>query len=372
MSLLIVFGYLLCLLICISVIYVRQVYSYFERKGFSYEKPSFPLGNVNNVGCTDHLIFRGQKVYNQFKNEQCAGMFFTFRPIILAISPEFIQNILIKDFTVFHNRGAYVNERDDPMSAHLFALEGQKWKNMRNKLRPTFTSGKLKQMFDTIAETSDKLVNVIMKRVNSLEGINLKDFCTRYTADVIGLCAFGVECNALNDQKSEIMELDELLNRLTIRSWLRIIFFINFPRLAQFFKVRAIPVQASSFLFQILTDVVEYRESNNVQKKDFLNTLMNIKNSGRTDVTDDEHLGTITFNELAAQSFLFFFVGYETTATALFFVFYELAYNTEIQDKVRKEIMNVVERKNGKLDYESISEMTYMDKVLDGKINQYF
>lgn len=45
---------------------------------------------------------------------------------------------------------------------------------------------------------------------------------------------------------------------------------------------------------------------------------------------------------------------------------YELAYRTEIQDKLRKEINDVLERHNDEINYDAINEMTYLDQVVNG------
>jgi len=72
-------------------------------------------------------------------------------------------------------------------------------------------------------------------------------------------------------------------------------------------------------------------------------------------------------NTLAAQVFVFFFGGFETSSTTMTFCLYELSLHQDIQDRVRKEIDVVLQKHEGKLTYESIKEMEYLDKVVAGK-----
>lgn len=50
------------------------------------------------------------------------------------------------------------------------------------------------------------------------------------------------------------------------------------------------------------------------------------------------------------------------------FALYELAYRNEIQEKLRKEVTDVEKRHNGEITYEAISEMTYLDQVVNGEL----
>lgn len=50
---------------------------------------------------------------------------------------------------------------------------------------------------------------------------------------------------------------------------------------------------------------------------------------------------------------------------------YDLAVNQNIQDKVRQEINEVLKKHDGKITYESILEMTYLEKVINGKLENF-
>jgi cytochrome P450 family 6 len=51
------------------------------------------------------------------------------------------------------------------------------------------------------------------------------------------------------------------------------------------------------------------------------------------------------------------------------FCLYELAINPDIQEVLRNEIDTVLEKHDGNMSYETIQEMTYLDKVVAGKLN---
>jgi cytochrome P450 family 6 len=70
---------------------------------------------------------------------------------------------------------------------------------------------------------------------------------------------------------------------------------------------------------------------------------------------------------IAAQAFVFFLAGFETTSTTMTFCLYELARNPDIQERVRNEIDTVLNNHDGNITYEAISEMVYLDKVVSGK-----
>lgn len=74
----------------------------------------------------------------------------------------------------------------------------------------------------------------------------------------------------------------------------------------------------------------------------------------------------MTLEEVAAQAFIFFLAGFETSSATISFCLHELSINTEIQTRLQKEVDEVVSRTGGNLTYEDIVRMPYLDMVIAG------
>lgn len=74
-------------------------------------------------------------------------------------------------------------------------------------------------------------------------------------------------------------------------------------------------------------------------------------------------------NAIAAQAFVFFAAGYETASATISFCLHELALNPDIQEKTRQDIADNMDEHDGKLTYECVSAMKYLDKVILGEFS---
>ena len=69
---------------------------------------------------------------------------------------------------------------------------------------------------------------------------------------------------------------------------------------------------------------------------------------------------------MISQALLFFLDGFETSSVTMSNTLYELALHQDIQDKLRCEIKEVME-KDKQLTYENVKNMKYLNKVFKGK-----
>ena len=68
-----------------------------------------------------------------------------------------------------------------------------------------------------------------------------------------------------------------------------------------------------------------------------------------------------------AQSLSFLIAGIQTSANTKTFALYELALHPEIQQSLRAEIIQVLNKHDGKLTYDGMQEMLYLDRVVSGE-----
>jgi cytochrome P450 family 6 len=188
-------------------------------------------------------------------------------------------------------------------------IKGEKWKNLRHKLSATFTSGKMRLMCPIIEAYSNGLVELIGSFAGDSAGNDVKNICTRFTADVIGSCGFGIECNAMREEHTEMMQMGKFFDITDARTRANF-FFVNFFRkLARRLRMKVTPQFISDFFLPMIRETYELRMSSDVNRNDFLSLLIQIKRFGKLKDEEMENVGTMTFNELAAQAFIFFIAG---------------------------------------------------------------
>lgn len=345
----------------------KKRFRFWSDRGVEFIEPELPFGNFKTLGKVEHIAPITKRHYEYFKTKGVpyGGVFMLSSPLLYILDVKLIKTLLVKDFGYFPNRGVYFNERDDPLSAHMFAIEGQKWKTLRNKLSPTFTSGRIKMTFPLVVEVCKQFCDHLEEVVQGVNEVEMHDLLSRYTIDVIGTCAFGIECNSFRDPDNEFRRYGKIAFDKLPHSPLVVYLMKAFRKYANALGMKMLHEDVSSFFSNVVRDTIDYREKNNVVRNDFMDLLLKLKNTGRLEEAGEE-IGKLSFDEIAAQAFIFFNAGFDTSSTAMTYTLYELAMNREAQEKARKCVLDIFAANGGQLTYESVANMGYLDQCISG------
>lgn len=272
--------------------------NYWKSRSIPSIEPDLWHGNTQGMGTNYHTMDFMKRVYNEFKGQGgFGGAFISVNPVLVITNLDLVKSVLIKDFKYFQNRGIYYNSKDDPISEHISNIEDEKWKNVRSKLTPTFTSGKLKLMFETISSFADKL-NIVIKRESSDCGsIEIKDILARFTSDVIGNVAFGIECDSLKDKNSKFYEM--AVRSMNSFDFIQRLVLMGFRKLARLFKLKLTPSDVSEFHMNTVKEIILQRKNGNADKRaDLMNILIDLMKRKE-----------LTFNQVVGNAFFYFVAG---------------------------------------------------------------
>lgn len=142
-----------------------------------------------------------------------------------------------------------------------------------------------------------------------------------------------------------------------------IIYIYIFP-FSPFPQLRIIPRDVSEFFVTAVKETMTEREKQNFARKDFMQLLIQLKNEG------EEPGLKMTVEKVAAQAFVFFLAGFETSSTTMSFALYELAKNPPMQRALRKEMDEALEKFGG-FTYEAMQEMKFLDRIVSETLRKY-
>ena len=150
-----IFCLLLISALTLLFLWIKHHYSYWARNNVQFIKPVPVVGNIADI-LTMKKGFPEQ-MWHFYR--QCSaplvGIYMATRHALLLRDLELIKRVMIKDFHLFSNLSVTLDSHSDPLGDNnLFFLRNPKWRLVRNKLSPVFSSGKLKQMFPLMVTVS--------------------------------------------------------------------------------------------------------------------------------------------------------------------------------------------------------------------------
>ncbi|KAJ1530199.1 hypothetical protein ONE63_005126 [Megalurothrips usitatus] len=319
-----------------------------------------------------------QEIYTMCreKGQPCAGFYLCTFPTLVAVDLELIRAIVAKDFSHFMGRGVSFDRENEPMSANLINLEGNEWRSVRHKLTPTFSSGRMRAMFPLVSACAEEMVAVLRTQAAPGETVSMLDMSARYSIDVIGSCAFGIQANALTEPETEFRVMGERAMRF---SAIRLLSFFLPPRVSalmrKYLNVTMFDKDVTRFFNSVFEENFQFRQQSDVKRHDFVDLLLEIKNNAKleegADGKDSTGLAGNIDDIIQAQALVFFLAGFETISGTLANTMTELAHNPDVQDKARAEVQRVLAKHGGQITYEALHDLTYLEQVIEETMRLY-
>ncbi|OAD56183.1 Cytochrome P450 9e2 [Eufriesea mexicana] len=306
-----------------------------------------------------------KEAYNVHPEAKYVGFFDFSMPVIMLKDLDLIKSITVKNFEHFPDHRNLQNEDTEPMfNKNLFALRGERWKEVRNLLSPAFTSSKMKMMYVLMRDCAKEYGNYLANLKEEESIIELKNAFTRYTNDVIATCAFGVNVNSMKDPKNKFYVLGR--EATNFGRWQSLKFFLvrSAPWLTDRLGISIIRPEITKFFKDLVETTIKTRDEQNIVRPDMIQLMMETR--GKLGPGKE-----LSIMDMTAQAFVFFFGGFESTSTLMCFAAYGVGVNEEIQRRLQAEIDQVLEECNGNVTYEAINEMKYLDAVIYESLRMY-
>nr|AZR39447.1 cytochrome P450 [Agasicles hygrophila] len=375
---------------------IAAVIYYFYDKVIYWKKKNVPQEDIINAVKTIVTFIMGKSVfadfvvdgYKLFPNARYTGIYQSTRPLLMIKDLDLIKDIAVKNFDHFTDHSNFLSDVSEPLWArNLFALKGQKWRDMRPILSPSFTSSKMKMIFHLISECAENFSNFFSNKEEEVIEVEFKDVFTRFTNDVIATTAFGVKTDSLKDRENDFYVMGNKLTKFT-SVWLGIKLFIIVlaPKIADLFKLSFFDKEVTAFFTKTINSTIETRKEKGIVRPDMIHLLMQAQKEQEEHSINDKSFAAQEESELgkgggqhvqlsnldiAAQAFIFFFGGFDSVSTAMSFMAYELAINPAEQSRLREEILETLQNCNGHLTYEALLKMEYMDMVVSESLRKW-
>ncbi|XP_026727646.1 cytochrome P450 6B1-like [Trichoplusia ni] len=373
-------------------------HDYWRSRGV-FSPPAWPVvGHILSV-----VMFKEQggmcfkRIYDTYKDERYLGTHQFYQRTLVVRDPELIRRVCVNDFQHFTDRGFFFNKDVDPMAGSVLFLRGNEWKRLRTKISPIFSPNKLRGMFPLIENTAGEFVTRVKDLLSQPKDVTSKiveenpvgpsngvgqvssvvdseKLVGGYTADAIVPCAFGLKSNVMYNDEDPFAVALHAFYEMSVFNIFEKTMRQFWPAFVLFFRMRIIPKKTHDFFYNIVTSVLRAREKGVQEKRgDFIDMMMALRNddTNNNSCKKDNEDVEITDMVISANAFIIFLGGFETTSSTLAFLFLELAADQRVQEAMRQEIREVLEKHEGKITYELLQELVYMEMVIQETLRLY-
>ena len=242
----------------------------------------------------------------------------------------------------------------------------------------------MKTMFHHLTSCAQDLTDYFDEEIKAKGRlvIEAKDIFSRFTAESISITSLGFKGNCIKDKNSEVYKIAKDIQDDFSSGWgaFKMSIIPNMPALAKFLGIKIFRQSTHDFFKKYVIDEIKRREAQGITKaNDVIQLLIQAKNgqlnaeSGNSETKVAKKF--IDWNDeelIAAQIFIFFAGGFETTSTLMQMCSWELAMNQNVQKELIQEVDEVLATLNGQpVSYEALNKMKFLDMVVNEALRKW-
>ncbi|RIB27825.1 cytochrome P450, partial [Gigaspora rosea] len=278
------------------------------------------------------------------------------QPYILISDPKLLQEVLV-NHSYDYPKTFLDRTIKEYFGEGILISNGDSHKRQRKMMNPSFAFANVKEMVPTFVQAGHKLKDIWMKQIGNKkeERITITALIPMITLDVIGLVGFNYEFNSTTSENEMAQAYKFITNYNPSPLYVALVDLFPFIRkLPTFYNYQY--YNSVRIINKVSEKLVNEQKKTPTRGKDLLSLLV----KANENLPVDEQL---THKELVSQVMTLILAGYETTSTALSWALYFLAKHPDIQDRLRKEILNVFTNSDHFPTFDEIDQLKYLECV---------
>ncbi|PBL04552.1 PAH-inducible cytochrome P450 monooxygenase PC-PAH 1 [Armillaria gallica] len=333
--------------------------------------PSLLLGHEYLLRSRQHVGDLEMEWYRQYGAVYRTGGCFG-QGILYVADPKALQHVFLSPYRFPKTRD--LRRMLDAFTGQgIGTVEGSVHQRQRRVLGPAFAASQLRLFLNVFQTSALKFIEKTNEYVGEGKEVNVLQWTSKITLDIIGITSFRYKFNSLDDGQTELMAaLNNVLgDSLMWPTQGQLLFMALWRILPEWvlLLLERLPSRAAMRLKQY-KDVAkkvsraifekqlnEVANDPNPSEKDIVNVLAmsHLSNDAKKKMSDPE---------IDSQLASFIVAGNDTTASVIAWLLYDLSRHPEVQTKVREEIAIAKFKAPGVLTWDDYDAMAWLNAVI--------
>lgn len=274
--------------------------------------------------------------------------------IYLVSNPDYLQHILRDNHHNYQKPDLLYKAAKKVIGNGLVISTGDFWLRQRRMMQPYFHRKFLVGLTDVMTSGIGEILDTWEPAVRSSEVMNMGNEMSRITMNIITKTMFGLDLPA-EDMAKVFHDMPRMIDHATIRGYL--------PFLPDWFPIPGDSQFEKSLenVRDVVMRIIEQRRQDSNDANDLITMLLH--------AVDEETNEQMTDEQIFDEAMTIFLAGFETTSTALTWLWHLLDQNPQVEQKLRAEITTVLG--DGVPTLESIRQLTYTKMVFQETMRMF-